>query len=90
MTLWLVRAGRHGERGQAALQQGVALIGWHELDFDLLRVGSRDKLKSEMAKVYAAKTERTINNWATQVWTFVEEIQKGDLENITRHQFGRR
>jgi len=79
MTLWLVRAGRHGEREQVALQHGVALIGWHELDFDLSRVGSRDELKSEMAKVYAAKTERTINNWATQVWTFVKEIQKGDL-----------
>ncbi len=28
MVFWLVRAGRHGEQEQAALEHNVATIGW--------------------------------------------------------------
>ena len=31
MALWLVRAGRHGERENMALENGLAFIGWEEL-----------------------------------------------------------
>ena len=31
MTLWLVRAGKHGEREELALENDIAVIGWDEL-----------------------------------------------------------
>jgi restriction system protein len=31
MAFWLVRAGRHGEEEQAALEHNVATIAWNEL-----------------------------------------------------------
>jgi restriction system protein len=31
MAVWLVRAGRQGENEQAALDQGIAAIGWMDL-----------------------------------------------------------
>jgi restriction system protein len=31
MAVWLVRAGKHGEREEEALTQGLAIIGWEEL-----------------------------------------------------------
>ncbi|WP_346864991.1 hypothetical protein [Methanocalculus sp. MSAO_Arc2] len=31
MTLWLVRAGRYGEREQLALEKKIAVIGWDDV-----------------------------------------------------------
>ena len=31
MAVWLVRAGQHGEREEATLEKGLAIIGWEEL-----------------------------------------------------------
>jgi len=36
MSVWLVRAGKNGEREDFALENGVAVIGWDELP-DLAR-----------------------------------------------------
>ena len=40
MTMWLVRAGKAGEREKLALETGSAIIGWEELpDLTLNRAG---------------------------------------------------
>jgi restriction system protein len=31
MTLWVVRAGRHGEQEQTAIDYNLVTIGWNEL-----------------------------------------------------------
>ena len=31
MALWVVRAGRHGEHEDTALEKGLAIAGWEEL-----------------------------------------------------------
>jgi predicted Mrr-cat superfamily restriction endonuclease len=41
MALWLVRAGKHGERESEALDMGIAAVGWnkigtHTADYGLL------------------------------------------------------
>ncbi len=43
MKMWLVRAGKSGEREKLALEQNVAVIGWEELP-DLTAYGTRDAL----------------------------------------------
>jgi len=40
MSVWLVRADRYGEREEAALKNGLAIIGWTELP-DLCNVKSK-------------------------------------------------
>jgi len=78
MSLWLVRAGRHGEQEQWALQHNVITIGWNEFS-DLSRI----KTKNELAKLYSrvnptAKKMKAVNE-VGQIWRFLQEIQKDDL-----------
>jgi len=80
MSLWLVRAGRHGEQEQGALENSVVTIGWNEFS-DLSNVKTREELHNLYSEVYpdrATKKNRAINE-VGQVWRFVHEIQKGDL-----------
>jgi restriction system protein len=51
MSICVVRAGRHGEREEAALEKSMALIGWDELP-DLSSVTTRDALSQLMKDTY--------------------------------------
>ena len=48
MTLWLVRAGRFGEREQFAIEKNLAVIGWEDLP-DLSKLGDRSELTDLLA-----------------------------------------
>lgn len=76
--LWLVRAGRHGEREAFALDNNVAVIGWGELP-DLSKIKDRDEMEDLLKITYPDKMHRTVNSWESQVWPFVNEIVEGDL-----------
>ena len=43
MAVWLVRAGRNGEREQAALENNLVTIGYNELP-DLMNFSDRESL----------------------------------------------
>jgi len=49
MALWLVRAGKHGERENLALEKGLALPGWDELP-DLSDIKTREELLDLLGK----------------------------------------
>ncbi|MHB9058774.1 MAG: restriction endonuclease [Bacillota bacterium] len=78
MALWLVRAGRHGEREGVALEKGVAAIGWDELP-DLAKVSSKEELEELYKTHYPDEKKTTISNRVGQVWAFRERIKTGDL-----------
>jgi restriction system protein len=78
MSLWLVRAGRNGEQEQAALNYGVAAIGWNDLP-DLSKIKSREDLKKLYEETYPGSKKGTINNEVGQIWTFIHRIEKKDL-----------
>lgn len=78
MALWLVRAGRYGERESLALEKGLAVIGWEDLP-DLSGVGTREELYELLEKTYPEEKRKTLLNWLSQIWPFVKEIQPGDL-----------
>ncbi len=78
MAVWLVRAGRYGEREDLALERGVVVIGWEELP-DLSHINSREALQALMEQAYPHAKRNTIANWLGQVWTFIHRIQEGDL-----------
>lgn len=78
MALWLVRAGRNGEREDLALEEGLVVIGWDELP-SLEPYQSRDEILTVCQQVYEDEKLNTLRNWAAQLYTFRGRIQQGDL-----------
>ena len=78
MSVWLVRAGKNGEREDFALEKGLAVIGWDELP-DLAHINSREKLSEQIQQYYPDKGKMAIANFVGQVWAFRGRIEKGDL-----------
>jgi len=78
MALWLVRAGRQGERENLALEKNIVVIGWYELP-DLSSVKTRDEMYSVLEEHNPEVKKRSLQNQATQVYSFVSEIKKGDI-----------
>jgi restriction system protein len=78
MTLWLVRAGRYGEREDFALENNLAVIGWDNLP-DLSRLQGRVELAEILTKNYPDEKAKTRMNWESQIWPFVKDFKKGDL-----------
>jgi restriction system protein len=44
MTLWLVRAGSHGEQEQKFLDEGRSSVAWEGLSLDLASLADRQAL----------------------------------------------
>src|SRR4051794_37641654 len=78
MRAWLVRAGRHGEREQFAIDNHCAVVGWKELD-DLSHVQSRDEMVATLRKTYPEFSDKKLTNHAAQLWAFTSRIAVGDL-----------
>ena len=79
MTVWLIRAGSHGEYEQKFLQENRVYATWEDLDLDLSRLQSRVELIEAMQQRYPETKPKAVQNWSSQVWPFVREIQSGDL-----------
>lgn len=78
MSVWLVRAGRHGEREELALNNGISELMWHEMP-DLSNIDSWEELKELFMKVYPDSTKHSAANQIGQIWTFLKRMQIGDL-----------
>jgi restriction system protein len=78
MSVWLVRAGKNGEREDEVLNNGIAAIGWTKLP-DLSDIKSKEELKSRFDQVYPGKKKKSKANEVGQVWTFIHRMEEGDL-----------
>lgn len=78
MSLWMIRAGKYGEREALDLEHNLAIIGWEELP-DLSRVQSHEELQKILEEYYPLSKAKTLFNYAGQLWTFIRKIQPGDL-----------
>lgn len=81
MTLWMVRAGSHGEQEQAVLQHNIIAIRWLEIP-DLTSVKTKDELYSLYYQVFPHKNKNQAANEVGQIWRFRDEIAVGDLVGI--------
>lgn len=59
MSVWLVRAGKNGEREEESIQNNITAIGWLELP-DVSKIESRDELKSLMERIYPDRPYNTL------------------------------
>lgn len=78
MTVWVVRAGKYGERESYALDNNIAVVGWSELG-DVSKVASREQLNELMQETYPEEKAKTLINHTGQLWAFVNSIKKGDI-----------
>lgn len=78
MSLWVVRAGRHGEQQETAVKERIVCHAWNELpDYSAFR--TKDELRPLYKETYPRESEKQIISGLGQVWRFAREIQKGDL-----------
>jgi len=78
MSLWLIRAGKLGERESFALEKNCAIIGWEALP-DLSNIKQRSQLKDLLCQNYPEEKPNTLRNWESQLWPFIQTIKVGDL-----------
>lgn len=78
MAVWLMRAGKHGEDENTAIDKGLAIIGWHEMP-DISAVQSYDEMKQKHAEVYPDMSPKAVMNNAAQLWAFMKRAQKNDI-----------
>ena len=78
MTIWVVRAGKYGEREGQALEEGYVFIGWENLP-DQSAISDREELRSVIAEIYSDFSPRKVANHTGQIWAFLKRIDKGDI-----------
>jgi len=79
MSIWLIRAGSHGEYEQKFIQENRVYVTWEKLDVNLAKLSERSDLTAVMASRYPDEKPKAIMNWVSQVWPFAHEIKKGDI-----------
>lgn len=85
MALWVVRAGRHGERENYAIDNNSVVTGWHEVP-DLSKISDRTALLDLLKRIYPHEGEGTVKNWETQLWALAKRIKVDDLVALPRKQ----
>ncbi len=78
MTFWLVRADKHGEQEEGALENNVVTIGWNDLP-DLSKISSKEELEKIYSEIYGQQKKMHLTNVLGQIWSFYKKINKGDL-----------
>ncbi len=78
VTLWLVRAGKAGEKEHVAIRNKAAIIGWEALP-DLSCCLDREDLLTLLREAYPAERRKTLTSWQHQIWPIRDTMQVGDL-----------
>jgi restriction system protein len=78
MSLWLIRAGRHGEFESKFLEENRVYVTWTDLELNLQKHDSREDLMKGLVELYKESKRNTVRNWAGQLWPFAHAMQPGD------------
>ena len=78
MTIWVVRAGRHGERENLARKDERVFIGWSQLG-DLSNVNTREEIRQRLMEIAPDMKPNVIAIYTGQIFKFIKEIQVGDI-----------
>jgi restriction system protein len=78
MSVWVVRAGKHGEQQDTAVTESIVCHAWNALP-NYSAVRTKDEMRRVFQEAYPASRDRKNIPGLGQVWRFAREIQKGDL-----------
>ena len=79
MSIWLIRAGRHGEYELKFIQENRVYVTWNDLDVNLAQLTDRSELTRALSERYPDTKPKAIMNWVSQIWPFAHEITESDL-----------
>lgn len=79
MSVWLVRAGAHGEFEQKFIRENRIYVTWEDLNVDLSSMSERAQLVADMTTRYQDKKPKSISVTVSQVWPFAHDMKTGDL-----------
>lgn len=82
MTVWVIRAGKHGEREQWCLDNGAAGAGWDKVA-DLSSCTSRADVRALVEAANPGESPGKLANHAGQLWGLLQ-IQPGDIVILPR------
>lgn len=68
MTVWMVRAGKHGEFEQKFLQDNKIYVTWDRLAVNIGIMSDRHQLFQAMTTTYPDAKIKAIHNNVSQVW----------------------
>lgn len=93
MALWVVRAGKYGEREDYALDNNLVAIGWDQIN-DYSHFKTKQEIEKLLAGTSGNQKQATIEHWARQLWAFKEKIKVGDivalpLKSVSSVAFGK-
>lgn len=83
MSVWMIRAGKHGEYEQKFINENRVYLTWDRLAVDLAKLESRQAVFRVMEGIYTSSKTKTLQNWAGQTWTFAHRLQVGDIVLIS-------
>ncbi len=78
MSLWLVRAGGHGEYEQKFLDESRIFLTWDGLNHELSKLRDRSELRELLENAYPDIGKQALINHSGQIWTFSHRIAKDD------------
>jgi restriction system protein len=78
MSLWLIRAGSHGEFEPKFLEESRVYVTWLNLAHDLHKLESKAALISLLETLDPGAKPKKLQNHAGQIWPFAHTMQKGD------------
>lgn len=78
MSLWLIRAGAHGEFESKFIADQKVYVTWDTLNLDLGAQPSREALQERLAAHYNESLVPRLRNWTSQLWPFAHTMKKGD------------
>lgn len=79
MAVWLTRAGKYGEFEEKFLDDGRVYLTWENLNINLKDIPSKEDLYQRLIEHYDLDKEKTAINWASQIWPFAHDMERGDL-----------
>lgn len=79
MTMWLCRAGRHGEYENKFLEDNRVYCNWDNLPESIMRFSTKRELQQYFTDNDEDIKVKTAMNWASQVWPFAHEMKQGEI-----------
>ncbi|MDE0699228.1 MAG: hypothetical protein OXH61_00730 [Acidimicrobiaceae bacterium] len=80
---WLIRAGKHGEREDFVIENGLAFGGWDGLP-DLSGVLSRADMEDTVRQLFPGNSKMSVANYVGQLWALRARVRAGDLMVLPR------
>lgn len=79
MSLWMVRAGRHGEFEDRFITDSRIYLTWDAIGGNICNVATRAEVVQLLTEAWPNAAIGKVRNHAGQIWSFVNEMKAGDL-----------